>query len=101
MINGVLNFSVMDGWWAEAYDGTNGFIVGPELTEFTGFEDPAAADEIDGKSLYEQLEEVIIPMFYERDTAGVPQEWVRMIKEVHAHPRAQIQRQEDGPSIPQ
>jgi phosphorylase/glycogen(starch) synthase len=80
LINGAVNFSVMDGWWAEAYDGSNGFTVGPDVTEFTGFEDTSQADEIDSKSLYETLENVIIPMFYERDTAGIPQEWIRVVK---------------------
>ncbi len=80
LINGVLNFSVMDGWWAEAFDGSNGFTVGPGVTEFTGFEDPSAADEVDSSSLYQTLEDVIIPMFYDRDTAGIPQEWIRMVK---------------------
>jgi phosphorylase/glycogen(starch) synthase len=80
LINGILNFSVMDGWWAEAYDGSNGFSIGPDVTEFTGFEDPAGADEIDAISLYQKLEDDIIPMFYDRDTAGIPQEWVRMVK---------------------
>jgi len=80
VINGALNLSISDGWWCEGHDGTNGWNVGPARTRFTGYENDADADEIDAESLYSMLEDVVIPLFYERDSAGIPQEWVTMIK---------------------
>ncbi len=75
-MNGGLNLSVLDGWWLEGYDGTNGWAVGEHsLTETTGDEDAADAD-----SLYRLLEAEVVPTFYERDERGVPRKWVRMMK---------------------
>lgn len=80
VINGGLNLSVSDGWWSEGYDGTNGWTVGPVVKEFRGFEDSTEADRLDGEALYSCLEDVVSPLFYDRDAAGVPQEWVNMVK---------------------
>ncbi|MBN1381909.1 MAG: alpha-glucan family phosphorylase [Deltaproteobacteria bacterium] len=77
-INGVLNFSISDGWWAEAYDGTNGWTIGPAVKEYS--EELPNADEEDGKSLYSLLENTIIPLFYTRDETGLPEKWIAMIK---------------------
>ena len=72
VLNGGLNFSTLDGWWAEAYDGTNGFAIG------CGGEhsDPKRQDELDVKALYDVLENEILPLFYNRDEHGVPRGWV-------------------------
>ena len=73
VLNGGLNMSVLDGWWAEAYDGTNGFAIGNGRTH--------ASDEVmdrrDTESMYSVLEEQLVPMFYERDVDGLPQRWIK------------------------
>jgi starch phosphorylase len=72
--NGGLNLSVLDGWWAEAYNGRNGWAIsGGGTTE--------EADGEDAAELYRLLEEEVIPLFYERDAAGVPHRWCELIKE--------------------
>lgn len=74
-MNGVLNFSVLDGWWLEGYDGENGFAIGEagELSE-------ADADRGDAESLYRVLEEQLIPRFYDRDETDLPRRWLAMMK---------------------
>jgi starch phosphorylase len=74
-INGGLNFSVLDGWWLEGYDGNNGFAIG-DLSEL----DDDEADRRDAESMYRVLEEEIVPRFYDRDPDGIPRQWVRMMK---------------------
>ncbi len=75
-MNGGLNLSVLDGWWLEGYDGTNGWAVGEHaLTEGGADEDGSDAD-----SLYQLLEREVVPAFYERDERGVPRKWVAMMK---------------------
>jgi starch phosphorylase len=75
-MNGGLNFSVLDGWWLEGYDGTNGFAIGG--TAEGG--DPAAVDLSDAESLYRVLEEEVIPTYYERDQNDLPRKWIAMMK---------------------
>ncbi len=70
--NGVLNLSVMDGWWAEAYQPGLGWAIGRDRTD----DDPEAQDIMDCESLYDLLEQEVIPSFYDRDPDGVPREWV-------------------------
>lgn len=75
-MNGGLNLSVLDGWWLEGYDGTNGFAVG-------GMEEggePAAVDLSDAESLYRVLEEEVIPTYYERDENDLPRKWIAMMR---------------------
>jgi starch phosphorylase len=72
-----LNFSVLDGWWREGYNGKNGWPVGKEV-EYTN---PDEQDAADVASIYETLEKQIIPMYYERDQKKLPLEWIRMVKE--------------------
>ncbi len=76
LLNGGLNLSILDGWWAEAYDGTNGFAIG------TGGEDsdPERQDEKDFVALFEALEQEVVPLYYERDGDDVPRSWVAMQK---------------------
>jgi starch phosphorylase/maltose phosphorylase len=84
--HGGLNLSVLDGWWPEGFDGDtgkgkNGWAIGPQPSGDYGTEDPAVQDREDAASLYEQLENSVIPTFYDRDANGVPTEWVNMMRE--------------------
>jgi starch phosphorylase len=74
-MNGVLNFSILDGWWIEGYNGENGFEIG-DLSE----EDEEIADAHDAESLYSTLENQIIPAFYEIGESGIPTAWVKRMK---------------------
>jgi starch phosphorylase len=77
-LNGVLNFSVLDGWWREGYNGKNGWAIG-EDKDFNAASDQDAAD---AKSLYDTLEKEIIPLYYlERSSDGLPGEWLARMKE--------------------
>lgn len=76
-LNGVLNFSVLDGWWREGYNGKNGWPIGKEI-EYTN---PDEQDAADAATIYETLEKQIMPMYYERDINKLPLEWIRMVKE--------------------
>ena len=74
--NGVLNFSVLDGWWDEAYDLKNGWAIGNR----EAYTDKDYQDEVESKAIYSILEKDIIPLFYERGSDGLPREWIRMMK---------------------
>ncbi len=76
MFNGGLHLSVLDGWWAEAYNGANGWAIDGD-----GDPDPEVADARDAEELYTLLENEVIPLFYERDADGIPQRWCELIKE--------------------
>jgi starch phosphorylase len=69
--NGGLQLSVLDGWWAEAYDGENGWALPGEETD-----DPAAQDERDADLLHRTLDSEVVPSFYERDDDGLPSRWI-------------------------
>ncbi len=71
-LNGTLNFSILDGWWAEAYDGTNGFAIGMGQTHAI----PSVQDERDHRALIETLTQSVIPLYYKRDASGLPREWI-------------------------
>jgi glycogen phosphorylase len=73
VLNGGLNLSILDGWWAEAYDGTNGFAIGDGHSHV----DDEVTDRRDGESLYQVLEEQVIPMYYDRDVDGLPRQWIK------------------------
>lgn len=75
-VNGVLNFSVLDGWWAEGYTQNNGWTIGGNQ-EYDSYE---AQDQADSQSLYRTLEEKIIPAFYYRDKNGMPTKWIQLMK---------------------
>jgi starch phosphorylase len=75
-MNGGLNLSVLDGWWLEGYDGSNGFAVGNEIAA----NEIADIDTADAESLYRVLEQQLIPLYYYRDQNGVPRNWVAMMK---------------------
>lgn len=77
-LNGVLNFSVLDGWWREGYNGKNGWAIGND----TDYADPREQDEHDAASLYDTLEKEIIPLYYkQRSSDGLPREWLARVKE--------------------
>jgi starch phosphorylase len=73
-LHGGLNCSILDGWWPEAFDGTNGWEIGGGA-EFTTQDEQ---DEHDAKSLYAVLENEVVPAFYERDEQGLPRRWLKM-----------------------
>jgi phosphorylase/glycogen(starch) synthase len=75
-INGVVNCSIPDGWWDEAYTGGNGFVIG----RGTVYENPETQDLVDSGNLYSMLDERIAPLYYKRDSRQVPSGWVRMMK---------------------
>ena len=81
-MNGVPNLSVLDGWWPEAYHPAgegrpaNGWAFGD-----TQYADWDTQDEMDSQALYRLLEEQVVPLFYDRDAAGVPHGWVQVMKE--------------------
>ncbi len=77
--NGALQLSVLDGWWAEGYNGTNGWAIPGD-----GDEDPETIDARDAELFYDLLEHEVIPLFAERDADGVPQRWCNLIKEALA-----------------
>jgi starch phosphorylase len=76
LLNGGLNFSVLDGWWGEAYDGLNGFAIGDGITHVNHDEQ----DRRDSASLYDTLENVVVPLYYDRDEQGVPHGWIERMK---------------------
>ncbi len=76
-LNGVLNFSVLDGWWREGYNGHNGWAIGDE----TDYENHDLQDQMDAESLYNTLENEIIPLYYDRSSGNLPVEWIARMKE--------------------
>ncbi len=75
--NGGLNLSVVDGWWAEGYNGRNGWAIQSKVA----YEDENLQDNADANTLYHLLEEQVVPLFYKRDQDNVPRGWVAMMKE--------------------
>lgn len=74
--HGCLNMSIMDGWWREGYDGTNGFAIGDDTH-------PASVEEQDrrdSENLFKVLTNEVIPCFYNRDAQGIPREWIKKIR---------------------
>ena len=74
---GVPHFSVLDGWWAEGFNGQNGWEIGSGIA----FKDESVQDESDAISFYETLEIDILPLFFDRDEDGIPRKWLRIMKE--------------------
>lgn len=75
-VNGVINFSVLDGWWAEGYNQENGWTIGTNA-EYTSYEEQDIAD---SQSIYHTLEEKIIPMYYEKGENGISENWMKVMK---------------------
>jgi starch phosphorylase len=77
-LNGGLHLSTIDGWWAEAYDGTNGWAVGDPAIDAEL--DEAQLDRRHGAQLFDVLEQEVVPLFHQRDADGVPTAWVALVK---------------------
>jgi starch phosphorylase len=75
-MNGVLHLSIDDGWWAEGYTGSNGWKIAGAPSA-----DGDAADAADAESLYQLLENEVVPSYYERDARGVPRRWLAAVKQ--------------------
>jgi starch phosphorylase len=75
-VNGGVNLSVPDGWWAEGFRGDNGWAIGDGSIS----PDTAAQDRADAESLYHALESEVVPRFFARDEAGLPRDWIRTMK---------------------
>ena len=78
--NGCLNFSVLDGWWCEGFNGVNGWSIGEERE----FADLNEQDDADAMSLYHTLEHEIVPLFYDRGEDGIPHGWLARVKDAIA-----------------
>ena len=76
VLNGGLNLSVLDGWWAEAFDGMNGFAIGTGKTH----SNMSVHDARDGEDLMRTLREEVIPLYYQRDRDGLPRGWIKRMK---------------------
>jgi glycogen phosphorylase len=76
VLNGGLNLSILDGWWAEAFDGKNGFAIGDGETHIH----QETQDGRDGDALLEVMTNEVIPLYYDRDQDDLPQEWIRRMK---------------------
>jgi starch phosphorylase len=75
VLNGGLNCSILDGWWAEAYNGRNGFAIGKGYSH----SNDAITDKRDAEYLYHVIENEVIPTFYDRDRDGLPRKWIKMM----------------------
>lgn len=79
VLNGGLNLSILDGWWNEAFNGVNGFAIGNGSTHASN----EIMDRRDAESLYEVLEQQVVPLFYDRDVDNLPQHWIdRMMNSI-------------------
>jgi starch phosphorylase len=76
-MNGIVNVSVLDGWWDEGFNGKNGWAIGTRDPNA----DEGAQDWADAQDLYRLLEEEIVPLYYERDEKGLPRSWLEVMKE--------------------
>ena len=75
-VNGVINFSILDGWWFEGYDGNNGWAIGDD-TEYTNYE---LQDNADSQSIYDILENEIIPLYYSKGEEKLNTKWIKKMK---------------------
>jgi starch phosphorylase len=75
-MNGTPHLSIGDGWWAEGYDGTNGWLIDGK----TDSTDPNVVDAADADALYRLLEDEVVPAFYDRDPQGIPKRWLQIVR---------------------
>jgi glycogen phosphorylase len=75
-INGVINLSVLDGWWAEAYNGSNGWAIAPHDRRLA----PHLRDDLEADDLFSLIENEVLPDFFRRDASGIPEAWIRRAK---------------------
>ena len=78
--HGGMNLSILDGWWREGYDGTNGFAIG----EDSHVENVDEQDRIDSANLFTALTKEVIPLFFKRDEQGIPREWIQRMRRMMA-----------------
>ena len=95
VLNGGLNLSILDGWWAEAYNGKNGFAIGDGRQHV----DDEITDARDAQNLIKVLREEVIPLFYDRDADGLPRQWIDMMVESIATLAAAVQRPPHGDGL--
>lgn len=76
-LNGIPNLSVLDGWWVEGYNGANGWAIGSGEE----YDDPEQQDEADANSLYQLLEDEVVPLYYNQDRDNIPRGWVEIMRE--------------------
>ena len=74
--HGCLNLSILDGWWREGFDGTNGFAIGPDAHP----ESVEQQDRTDSANLYKVLTQEVVPLFFERDSQGIPRQWLQRVR---------------------
>jgi starch phosphorylase len=74
--HGCLNMSILDGWWREGYDGTNGFAIGEDWHP----DNIEEQDRIDSANTFKTLTEQVIPLYYDRDANGIPRQWMQRIR---------------------
>jgi starch phosphorylase len=74
--HGCMGFSIMDGWWREGYDGSNGFAIGPDSHP----DNVEEQDRVDSANLYKTLTEQVVPEFFNRDVNGIPREWIKRMR---------------------
>ena len=74
--HGCMNLSILDGWWREGYDGTNGFAIGKDSHP----DNIEEQDRVDSANLYQTLTEQVVPMFFDRDAQGIPRAWIQRIR---------------------
>ncbi|MBF0314943.1 MAG: alpha-glucan family phosphorylase [Oligoflexia bacterium] len=75
-MNGVLNLSILDGWWDEAFDGTNGWAIG----HGESYQNHQYQDEVEANLLYRIIENEVVPLYYDRDEQNIPLKWMEMVK---------------------
>ncbi|MCI9287741.1 MAG: glycosyltransferase family 1 protein [Clostridia bacterium] len=75
-VNGVINFSISDGWWAEGYNSKNGWLIGTD-EQYTSYD---AQDTADSESIYHTLESKIVPMYYDKNENGISTRWMEYMK---------------------
>jgi len=73
VLNGALNLSILDGWWAEAYDGSNGFAIGKGASHVRD----DLTDRRDAEALFDVLQRQVVPLYYDRDIDGLPRQWIK------------------------
>ena len=95
MLNGGLNLSILDGWWAEAYDGLNGFAIGAGETHTS----TDVHDARDGDALLDVLRDEVVPLYYDRDRDGLPREWIARDEARDPHARLALQRRPHGDGL--
>ena len=76
-LNGLPNLSILDGWWAEAWNGANGWAIGTDRE----YQDEQTRDDADAAALYDTLEQRVVPLFFDRAATGIPHRWVAAMKE--------------------